>query len=163
MKRALFPGSFDPFTKGHLDTVERAAKLFDEVVIGVFINTSKKSLFPPEERMTLITKAVSHLPNVKVMYQGNQLTVETAKEIGADALIRGIRSIKDFEYEREIAQMNHHLYDELETVFLLAKPEYSHVSSSILKEVLHFGGDVSSYLPPVINEALAGKRESNES
>ena len=146
MKRALFPGSFDPFTKGHLDTVERAAKLFDEVVIGVFINTSKKSLFPPEERVTLITKAVSHLPNVKVMNQENQLTVET-----------------DFEYEREIAQMNHHLYDELETVFLLAKPEYSHVSSSILKEVLHFGGDVSSYLPPVINEALAGKRESNES
>ena len=96
MKRALFPGSFDPFTKGHLDTVERAAKLFDEVVIGVFINTSKKSLFPPEERMTLITKAVSHLPNVKVMHQENQLTVETAKEIGADALIRGIRSIKDF-------------------------------------------------------------------
>ncbi|WP_165006126.1 MULTISPECIES: pantetheine-phosphate adenylyltransferase [unclassified Enterococcus] len=161
MRRALFPGSFDPLTNGHLDTIERAAKLFDEIIVGVFVNTAKKSLFSAEERVGLITKAVAHIPNVKVIHQEHQLTVDTARDLKASALIRGVRSIKDFEYEREIAQMNHHLNGDLETIFLLAKPEYSHVSSSILKEVLYFGGDVSAYLPPVINEALAGKREEH--
>ena len=112
--------------------------------------------------MVLITKAVAHLPNVRVIHQEHQLTVETAKELGVKALIRGIRNVKDFEYERGIAQMNHHLNSELETVFLLAKPEYSHISSSLLKEVLYFNGDVSIYLPPVINEALARKQDQNE-
>lgn len=162
MKRALFPGSFDPLTNGHLNTIERAAKLFDEVVIGVFVNTSKKSLFPAEERVTLIKQSVLHIPNVKVVHQESQLTVETAKELGATVLIRGVRNIKDFEYERDIAQMNHHLSNELETVLLLAEPKYSHISSSLLKEVLYFGGDVTEYLPDAINEALARKRESNE-
>lgn len=98
MKRALFPGSFDPLTNGHLNTIERAAKLFDEVVIGVFVNTSKKSLFPAEERVALIKQSVLHIPNVKVVHQESQLTVETAKELGATVLIRGVRNIKDFEY-----------------------------------------------------------------
>lgn len=162
MKRALFPGSFDPLTNGHLNTIERAAKLFDEVVIGVFVNTSKKSLFPAGERVELIKQSVLHIPNVKVVHQESQLTVETAKELGATVLIRGVRNIKDFEYERDIAQMNRHLSNELETVFLLAEPKYSHISSSLLKEVLYFGGDVTEYLPDAINEALARKRESNE-
>lgn len=161
MKKALFPGSFDPFTNGHLDMVERAAKMFDEVIIGVFVNTSKKHLFTVDEKVTLITQAVRHLPNVKVYHQENQLTVEIANELAVQTIIRGIRSVKDFEYERDIAQMNHHLNQEIETVFLLAKQEYSHVSSSLLKEVLYFGGDVSDYLPSVINEALAGKREND--
>lgn len=117
MTRALFPGSFDPLTMGHLDTIERGAELFDEVIVGVFVNTSKKSLFSAEERVVLITKAVAHLPNVRVIHQEHQLTVETAKELGVKALIRGIRNVKDFEYERGIAQMNHHLNSELETVF----------------------------------------------
>lgn len=162
MKKALFPGSFDPLTMGHLDTIERGSRLFDELIVGVFVNTSKKSLFTIEEKMTLIQETVAHLPNVKVIHQENQLTVETAKELGAEFLIRGIRSVKDYEYERDIAQMNHHLDHDLETVFLLAKPEYSHISSSILKEVIYFGGDVKKYLPPVINEALARKREADE-
>ncbi|MBO0431713.1 pantetheine-phosphate adenylyltransferase [Enterococcus sp. DIV0660C] len=162
MTRALFPGSFDPLTMGHLDTIERGAELFDEVIVGVFVNTSKKSLFSAEERVALITKAVAHLPNVRVIHQEHQLTAETAKELGVKALLRGIRNVKDFEYERGIAQMNHHLNSDLETVFLLAKPEYSHISSSLLKEVLYFNGDVSSYLPPVINEALARKQDQNE-
>ncbi len=162
MKRALFPGSFNPLTNGHLNTIERAAKLFDEVVIGVFVNTSKKSLFPAEERVALIKQSVLHIPNVRVVHQESQLTVETAKELGATVLIRGVRNIKDFEYERDIAQMNHHLSNELETVLLLAEPKYSHISSSLLKEVLYFGGDVTEYLPDAINEALARKRESNE-
>lgn len=162
MKRALFPGSFDPLTNGHLDIIERISKLFDEVIVGVFVNFSKKSLFSIDEKIDLITKTVLHIPNVKVIYQENQFTVATAKKMGVDALIRGVRSMKDFEYEREIAQINHHLDQDIETVLLLAKPEYSHVSSSILKEVLHFGGDVSTYLPPVINETLIRKRDLNE-
>lgn len=161
MRRALFPGSFDPLTMGHLDTIERAAKLFDEVIIGIFINTSKKTLFTAEERLELITQAVAHLENVRVIHQETQLTVTTAKKLGVQALVRGVRSFKDFEYERDIAQMNHHLSPELETVLFMAKPEYSHISSSMLKEVLYFGGDVSTYLPTVINEALARKRESD--
>ncbi|EPH95267.1 MULTISPECIES: pantetheine-phosphate adenylyltransferase [unclassified Enterococcus] len=162
MKKALFPGSFDPLTMGHLDTIERGSRLFDELIVGVFVNTSKKSLFTIEEKMALIQETVAHLPNVKVIHQESQLTVETAKELGAGFLIRGIRSVKDYEYERDIAQMNHHLDHELETVFLLARPEYSHISSSILKEVIYFGGDVKKYLPPAINEALARKREADE-
>lgn len=111
--------------------------------------------------MELITQAVAHLENVRVIHQETQLTVTTAKELGIQALVRGVRSFKDFEYERDIAQMNHHLSPELETVLFMAKPEYSHISSSMLKEVLYFGGDVSTYLPTVINEALARKRESD--
>ena len=112
--------------------------------------------------MALIKQSVLHIPNVRVVHQESQLTVETAKELGATVLIRGVRNIKDFEYERDIAQMNHHLSNELETVLLLAEPKYSHISSSLLKEVLYFGGDVTEYLPDAINEALARKRESNE-
>ncbi|OQO71285.1 pantetheine-phosphate adenylyltransferase [Enterococcus villorum] len=161
MKKALFPGSFDPLTNGHLDMIERAVKMFDEVIVGVFVNTSKKNLFTADEKVELITQSVQHLSNVKVIHQENQLTVETAKELNVKAIIRGIRSVKDFEYERDIAQMNHHLNQEVETIFLLAKAEYSHVSSSLLKEVLYFGGDVSVYLPPIINEALARKSETD--
>lgn len=161
MKKALFPGSFDPLTNGHLDMIERAAKMFDEVIVGVFVNTSKKNLFTADEKVELITQSVEHLSNVKVIHQENQLTVETAKELNVKAIIRGIRSVKDFEYERDIAQMNYHLNQEVETIFLLAKAEYSHVSSSLLKEVLYFGGDVSVYLPPIINEALARKSETD--
>ena len=125
------------------------------------MNTSKKNLFTADEKVELITQSVQHLSNVKVIHQENQLTVETAKELNVKAIIRGIRSVKDFEYERDIAQMNHHLNQEVETIFLLAKAEYSHVSSSLLKEVLYFGGDVSVYLPPIINEALARKSETD--
>ncbi|MFV0561222.1 MAG: pantetheine-phosphate adenylyltransferase [Enterococcus sp.] len=162
MRIALFPGSFDPLTKGHLDTIERGAHLFDEIIIGVFSNTAKKSLFTGEEKLALIEQAVAHIPNVRVIVQEHKLTVETAHDLGATFLLRGIRSVKDYEYERDIANMNKHLDPKLETVFLLASPEYSHVSSSLLKEILYFDGDVSQYLPPVINEALRRKREKNE-
>lgn len=163
MKRiALFPGSFDPLTNGHLDTITRAAKLFDEVVVGVFINTSKRSFFSEEERMSLIKEAVSSLENVRVIKQADQLTVTVAKELGAQFLVRGIRSVKDYEYERDIAFMNQALASELETVFLLSAPEYSHISSSMLKEVLYFGGDVKQYFPTNVYEAIEKKRDSHE-
>lgn len=154
---ALFPGSFDPLTNGHLNTIERSSKLFDKVIIGVFVNTNKKSLFSLEEKMLLIKQATSFLTNVEVVAQESTLTVEAAKKLGASFLIRGIRSVKDYEYERDIAAMNHHLAPELETVFLLADEKYAHISSSLLKEVLQFGGDVSTYLPLVVSEALNQK------
>ncbi|WP_137665789.1 pantetheine-phosphate adenylyltransferase [Enterococcus hulanensis] len=163
MKRiALFPGSFDPLTMGHLDTIERGAKLFDELIIGVFVNTTKKSFFTPEEKLAIVKESVQHITNVRVMTQKNELTVNVAEELGAKFLLRGIRSIKDYEYEKEIALMNQHLDHELETVFLLAQPKYSHISSSILKEVWTFNGDIKEYLPEPVYRALEEKRENSE-
>lgn len=161
-KIALMPGSFDPFTMGHLDTVQRGAVLFDEVIIGVFVNTSKQSFFDAAEKVSLIEASVAHLKNVRVVTQSSQLTVEAARKLGAQYLLRGIRSIKDYEYEKEIAQMNRHLAQEIETVFLLAAPEYSHISSSLLKEVLLFGGDVRQYLPEPVYNAIVKKRDDHE-
>ncbi|EOH90172.1 pantetheine-phosphate adenylyltransferase [Enterococcus pallens] len=163
MKRiALFPGSFDPLTMGHLDTIERGAQLFDELIVGVFVNTSKKSLFSGEERLALVKESVAHIENVRVITQARKLTVEVAEDLGAKFLLRGIRSIKDYEYEKEIALMNKHLDSQLESVFLLASPKYSHVSSSILKEIIIFDGDVKDYLPKPVYEALEKKREQIE-
>lgn len=157
-KIALFPGSFDPLTMGHLDTIQRGAKLFDELIVGVFINSNKKSVFTTEEKVALIEEAVQDMPNVRVIYQETELTVTTAKRLGATILLRGIRSIKDYEYERDIMEMNHHLDAEIETVFLLARSKYSHISSSLLKEVLLFGGDVEPYLPKNVYQLMMKKR-----
>lgn len=115
---ALFPGSFDPLTNGHLDLIERSTKLFDKVIVGVFVNTNKTALFTLEEKLSLIKRSVSHLDNVEVITQETKLTVESAKELDANFLIRGIRNVKDYEYEKDIAMMNHHLSPELETVFI---------------------------------------------
>lgn len=154
---ALFPGSFDPLTNGHLNMIERGTKMFDKVIVGVFVNTNKTALFTLDEKLMLIKQAVAHLENVEVIAQESKLTVESAAELGANFLIRGIRNVKDYEYEKDIAMMNHHLAPELETVFLLADEAYAHVSSSLLKEVLKFGGDVSAYLPLVVDQALNQK------
>lgn len=159
-KIALFPGSFDPLTMGHLDTIRRGAKLVDELIIGVFINSNKKSVFTTEEKMALVEEATSDLPNVRVISQETELTVKAAKRLGATYLLRGIRSVKDYEYERDIMEMNHHLDDEIETIFLLARAEYSHVSSSLLKEVMLFGGDVQPYLPENVYHKMMEKREN---
>ncbi|MDT2828142.1 MAG: pantetheine-phosphate adenylyltransferase [Enterococcus viikkiensis] len=156
---ALFPGSFDPLTMGHLDTIERGAKLFDELIIGVFVNTSKKSYFTPEEKLAVVKESVRHLPNVRVLAQESELTVNAAEKLGAKFLLRGIRSVKDYEYEKEIALMNQHLDSSLESVFLLANPKYSHISSSILKEVWTFNGDIKEYLPEAVYRVLEEKRD----
>ena len=161
-KIALFPGSFDPLTMGHLDTIERGAKLFDELIVGVFINTNKKSFFSTEEKEQLVREAVAHLQNVSVVAQETELTVTAAKRLGANYLLRGIRSVKDYEYEREIMAMNQHLDDSIETVILMADAQYSHISSSLIKEVLFFGGDVEKYLPANIYQAIVKKGEANE-
>lgn len=159
---ALFPGSFDPLTMGHLDTIERGAKLFDELIIGVFVNTNKKSYFTSEEKLAIVEESVKHLSNVRVVGQENELTVNVAEKLGATFLLRGIRSVKDYEYEKEIALMNHHLDQGLESIFLLADPKYSHISSSILKEVWTFNGDIKEYLPEAVYRALEEKRENSE-
>ena len=160
-KIALFPGSFDPLTIGHLDTIERASHLFDEVIVGIFTNTSKQSFFAIEEKVDLIREACAYLPNVRVITKQADLTVNIAQELGAKYLVRGIRNMKDYEYEHEIMEMNYHLDDTIETVFFLAKSKYTHISSSLIKEVVYFGGDVSDYLPKNIDEAI--RRKQNES
>lgn len=161
-KIALFPGSFDPLTMGHLDTIERGAKLFDELIIGVFINTNKNSFFSSDEKLQTVEASVAHLKNVKVITQDQKLTVDVAHELGAGFLLRGVRNVKDYEYEKDIATMNQHLEPELETVFLLASPKYTHVSSSILKEVWKFSGDIKEYLPAPVYLALEKKRDQFE-
>lgn len=155
MVKALFPGSFDPFTNGHLDMVVRAAQLFDEVIIGVGTNLSKNYLFDANEKIILIKRATDNLPNVKVVEMSG-LTVSFMHEINANVLVRGIRNEKDYLYERDIAQMNSDL-DSAETIFLLAKPEHQFISSSLLKEIASTGTDISKYVPDDVYEALVKK------
>jgi len=161
-KIAIFPGSFDPFTNGHLETVERASRLFDEVIIAVMTNTSKQALFQPAEKLTLITTATKDLSNVRAVAQSNELTIDFARSQGAQYILRGIRSVKDFEYERDIAAMNQVQATEIETVFLLAHNRYAFLSSSLIKEVAKFGGDISTLVPPNVAQALQRKFQQEE-
>ena len=157
MKRiAVCPGSFDPITNGHLDIIQRGAKVFDELYIVLLNNSSKHPLFTVDERVALIKEVTSHIPNVKVdTSQG--LLVDYAKRVNADAIIRGLRAVSDFEYEMQITSMNKVLDDYLETFFIMSKNQYSFLSSSIVKEVAKYNGDVSELVPPLVNEALKKK------
>ena len=156
MTKAVFPGSFDPLTKGHLNLIQRASHLFDELIVTVGTNISKQSLFTPDERVALIQKSVADLPNVTVRTEGG-LTVDFVKSVNASVILRGLRNSKDYEYEAGIAQMNHYLDNGIETLFLLTDAKYAFISSSLLKEVLHFGGDISELVPPAVAAALAEK------
>ncbi|KRL95976.1 pantetheine-phosphate adenylyltransferase [Limosilactobacillus equigenerosi] len=153
MKVALYPGSFDPLTQGHVDLIQRASRLFDQLIVAVMKNTSKQPLFSVEERIAQIDRAIGDLPNVTAI-AADGLTVTLMNQVGADYLIRGIRNQTDFLYERDIATMNHHLDPEIETVFLLADPQYQHLSSSLLKEVAAAGGDIQDYLPQNVQSDL---------
>jgi pantetheine-phosphate adenylyltransferase len=145
MKRAIFPGSFDPFTLGHHSIVMRTLAFMDEVIIGIGFNESKKGLLTLEKKMEGIRKVYADEPRVKVLaYSG--LTVDFAREHEAEVIVRGIRSVKDFEYEEGIADINRKLSG-IETVFLFTEPEYSAISSSVVRELLHHGKDVSMFLP----------------
>lgn len=156
-KIALFPGSFDPFTNGHLNTVERAAELFDKVIIAVVTNTTKIGLFTSEEKIELINLSISHLDNVEVIAQAEGLTVDIAEELGAKFLVRGIRNMTDYEYEKNIASMNKRLKPSIETVFLMADDNLSNVSSSIIKEIAKFKGDIKAFVPTDVEQAIAKK------
>ena len=144
---ALFPGSFDPFTKGHEDIVLRGLELFDEIIIAIGYNTQKSvRYFEIEMMMDRINKTFKNYPNIKVA-QFSELTAEFAKKNGAAYLLRGLRNTTDFEYENSIAQINRELYKELESVFLITSPEFAWISSSIIREVHRYKGDVSEFLP----------------
>ena len=157
---AVCPGSYDPITNGHIDVISRASVMFDELVVAV-VNASvrkDKSLFPAEERIRFIEEATAHLGNVRVDTFG-VLIVDYARAIGAKAIVKGLRAISDFEYELEMNQLNRHLATDIESVYLMASPQYSFLSSSGVKEIATFGGDVSDLVPePVarrLQEALA--------
>jgi|SRR5699024_473966 len=153
---AICPGSFDPITYGHLDIIERAAKVFDHVVVAVFHNESKSPLFSIEERMELIIEATKHLKNVSVDSHGG-LLMNYAEKKKANALVRGLRAVSDFEYELQITSMNRKLYPEIETFYIMANNKYSFLSSSIVKEVAKFNGNVSDLVPEVVENALKEK------
>ncbi|EON76291.1 Phosphopantetheine adenylyltransferase [Lunatimonas lonarensis] len=147
MKTALFPGSFDPFTKGHHDIVLRGLNLFDEIIISIGHNTTKKTrYFEVDFMVDKIEKLYQNHPNVRVVLY-NELTSSLAKREGANYLLRGLRNTTDFEYENTISQMNRYLNEELETVFLITSPQFAAISSTIIREVHRYGGDVSEFLP----------------
>src|SRR5688572_1111228 len=150
---ALCPGTFDPVTNGHLDIIERAARRFDALLVGVLDNPTKQPLFAAEERVSMLKEATHHLSNVEVdAFSG--LLVDYAKRRDADVVVKGLRAVTDFEYEIQMAQMNHSLSG-LETLFMTAAPRWSFLSSSLIKEVARFGGDVSGLVPPVVAERLS--------
>jgi len=152
VKRAVCPGSFDPVTKGHLDVIGRAAALFDEVVVAVGVNPSKSRLFGPEERIAMLEQGVGHLDNVTVSGFTGLITAY-CQEIEATAIVKGLRSGTDFDYEAQMAQMNAALTG-VETVFVIADPQFGFVSSSLVKEVASFGGDVAGLVPDYVLEPL---------
>ncbi|MEY4498195.1 MAG: hypothetical protein RJA40_300 [Actinomycetota bacterium] len=155
MKRAVCPGSFDPITFGHLDIIERASGQFDEVIVAVLENRTKASLFSVEERMEMIRKTTSQFSNVKVdSWHG--LLVDFCKENSIQAIVKGLRAVTDFDYELQMAQVNLQ-GSGVETMFMATAPSHSFLSSSIVKELAHFGGDVSSMVPGVVNDALKAR------
>ncbi|MEX0968613.1 MAG: pantetheine-phosphate adenylyltransferase [Bacteroidia bacterium] len=144
---AIFPGSFDPITLGHLDILERAADLFDEIIVAIGINTTKQYMFPLEKRKEMIAEALKHKPHIQVeTYQG--LTVDYCRHRGAKFILRGLRSARDFDHESAIAGMNRGLNSGIETIFLISSPQYTHISSTIVREILKNKGDVSGFVPP---------------
>jgi pantetheine-phosphate adenylyltransferase len=153
---ALYPGSFDPITNGHIDIATRASKLFDKTIIGIFATPDKNLMFSLKERVDLAKRATTHLPRVEVIPYSN-ITVEFAKEIKAQVLVRGLRMIGDFEWEFEMAMMNQMLSPGLETVCFMASQEYQFLSASLIKEVASLGGDISKLVPRHVAEALKKK------
>ena len=150
---AIYPGSFDPITNGHLDLIERGCKLFDRLIVSILHNENKRPLFSAEERMEMLAEVVQGYPNVEVD-SFNGLLVDYAAERGASVLLRGIRAISDYEYELQMALMNRRLRPEIETVFMMSGEAYSFISSRLVKEVARLGGNVSGLVPPSVEQRL---------
>ncbi len=156
MSKGIYPGSFDPVTNGHLDIIRRSAKIVDELVVGVLINKAKNPMFTIEERVEMLRQLTSDCPNVKIMsFEG--LLVDFAKEQNANVIVRGLRAVTDFEYELQMAQTNHILEEEIDTIFLTTSLEYSYLSSSIVKEVALFDGDITKFVPELVIEKIREK------
>ncbi len=153
---AIYPGSFDPATLGHIDIIERASKLTDKLIVGVLNNKAKTPLFSVEERVNILKEVTKELPNVEIVpFEG--LLIDFAKQCDARMIIRGLRAVTDFEYELQMAQTNHKLHDDIETVFLITNLKYSYLSSSIVKEVAAFGGDISEFVSPYVKSMIEEK------
>ena len=156
MRKAIYPGSFDPVTFGHIDIIERAANIVDELVVGVLCNSAKNPLFSLDERVSMIEEMTKHLPNVTVeAFDG--LLVDYMNKIGATLIVRGLRAVTDFEYELQIAQTNHVQNENIETIFLTTNLNYSYLSSTIVKEFASYGGDISKFVPEQFIERIYAK------
>src|SRR4051812_32174735 len=156
MRKAIYPGSFDPLTNGHLDVIQRATKLFDKVIVAVAKSDSKQPLFTLEERVDMVAQAVRHLPTVQAdSFDG--LLVEYAQRQGVQAVVRGLRAVSDFEFEFQLALMNRKLNEKVETIFMMPKDTYTFLSSRIVKEIARLGGDVSAFVPAHVRDALADR------
>ncbi len=160
MKIAIYPGTFDPITNGHLDVIERAAAMFDRVIVVIAINSSKTPLFSKDERLEIATSALRHIENVEVeLFSG--LIIEHARKCGARAIIRGLRAVSDFEYEFQIALMNRKLEPSVTTIFLLPNEKYTYLNSSIIRELARYNQDVSEFVPAKAAEMLREKYEAS--
>ena len=157
MRRAIYPGSFDPVTNGHLDVIERAAKLFDEVIVAVAVNSQKKALFTSDERLELLRQTTGAQGSKVTLARLDGLLVDYARQAGAGAIIRGLRAVSDFEFEFQMALMNRKLEGSVETIFLMPKEDYTYLSSRIIKEIARLGGEVGSFVPDCVASALRGK------
>jgi len=156
MRTVIYPGSFDPLTNGHLDVIQRASKLFDRVVVAVARNESKHPLFTLEERVQMVSRAVRHIPHAEAdMFDG--LLVDYVVRRSAQAIIRGLRAVSDFEFEFQLALMNRKLNESVETIFMMPKDTYTFLSSRLVKEIASLGGDVSSFVPAQVRSALTAK------
>lgn len=153
MAKALYPGSFDPVHRGHLDVVERATRIFEHVTVAVLENPAKVSVFSADEREAFLREAVARIPNCSVVRFGG-LTVQCAKEHGASVILRGLRAVLDFDYEVQLAMMNRHLEPTVETFFLLTKSRYAYLSSSLVKQMAQFGAPLEEFVPPAVVRAL---------
>ena len=160
MRIAICPGSFDPLTNGHLDVIQRATKLFDQVIVAVAYNDAKQPLFTVDERMKQVAQSVKHLPTVKVD-AFDCLLVDFAERLGAQAIIRGLRAVSDFEFEFQLALMNRNMNERVETIFMMPKDTYTYLSSRMIKEIARLGGDVSTFVPAHIRSALDKKLKTN--
>lgn len=159
MRRAIYPGSFDPITNGHLDVLQRAAGLFDELIVAVARDNAKNSLFSVDERVALLQAATEHIPNLRVMpFEG--LLVDFARQQQAMALVRGLRAVSDFEFEFQLALMNRKLEPNLETMFLMPREELTYISSRLVKEISRLGGNVNQFVPPHVVAALKAKQSA---
>jgi pantetheine-phosphate adenylyltransferase len=161
MRTVIYPGSFDPLTNGHLDVIQRAAKLFDRVIVAVAQNEGKNPLFSQEERLEMVRGCVAKMSNVEAeAFDG--LLVTYVEKRGAQAIIRGLRAVSDFEFEFQMALMNRKLNERVETIFMMPKDTYTFISSRIVKEIARLGGDVSGFVPPEVREALVARLVGSE-